>query len=52
MLNIIKGKFFAFAVFEPFLSWLVATDIKIPSNFWHTIKILSIIDIYFTIIKG
>lgn len=37
-------KLATFAVFEPFLGRLVATDVKIPSEFRHVAKVLSFVD--------
>ena len=42
--NVIEVKLAFFAVFEPLLSGLIATDVKLPSNFWHVRKFLGVVD--------
>src|SRR3989344_7998626 len=42
-------QFPAFAVFEPFLGWLVTANVKIPSNFWYSTKIFVFVYINFII---
>ena len=45
MCNILPSECSTFAIFEPFLCWLISSDIELPCNTWHAAKILNIIDI-------
>jgi len=39
----------AFAVFEPFLGGLVATNVEVPGEFGHVAEILGFVDPYFVV---
>src|SRR5690606_2385140 len=49
MQNIVKLQFAVFSVFEPFLGGLITTNVKLPSYLRNIIKILCVIDEYFSI---
>ena len=51
MLNVIKGKRAAFAVFEPLLCGLVAADIEVPCLAGDIGEVLCGVDEYFARIK-
>ena len=43
-----KSEEAAFSVFQPFLGWLVASDLECPYLFWYIPEILCFIDINVT----
>lgn len=45
VLHILEAQGQTLAVFEPLLSGLVATNVEVPSGFWHSLEILLTIDI-------
>ena len=49
--NILKFQFPFFSVFQPFLGWLVASNVEIPSHFGNIIKILRVVDVNFSVLK-
>lgn len=45
VINVVRGKLAAFAVFQPLLADLVAADLELPNLFGHSVEILRIVDI-------
>ena len=45
MKYVFELEFLVFAVFEPFLGWLIASDIEFPSDFGDLVKVLGGVDI-------
>ena len=46
VVKVVTGEGSDFAVLEPFLGWLIATNIEIPSNIRDITKILRCIEIH------
>ena len=46
VVKVVTGEGSAFAVLEPFLGWLIATNIEIPSNIGDITEILRCIQIH------
>src|SRR5690606_5842152 len=51
MQNVVKLQFAVFTVFEPFLGWLIATNVKLPSHLRNIIKILGFVNVNFAVFK-
>src|SRR5690606_28915518 len=50
MQNIVKLQFSVFTVFKPFLSRLITTNVKLPSDLRNIVKILCVVDVHFSFI--